>query len=83
MGERDKIYGSYKDGSDIYKDKKGYFIIQWDVKNEVEYKYYLKNNKYIDPDDGWMCRDKNGRLKRCVNLSKKKKSKKKSKRKSK
>jgi len=28
------IYGSWRDGADIYKDTKGYFIIKWDNKKE-------------------------------------------------
>lgn len=30
-----KVYGSWKDGKNIYKDKKGYYIIQ--IKHEKEY----------------------------------------------
>jgi hypothetical protein len=35
------VYGSWKDGSDIYKDKKGYYTIQWNPKTELSYKKYL------------------------------------------
>ena len=35
------VYDSWKDGSDIYKDKKGYYIIQWNPKIEKTYKKYL------------------------------------------
>lgn len=35
------VYGSWKDGSDIYKDNKGYYIIQWSPKKNMEYKKYL------------------------------------------
>jgi len=35
------VYGSWKDGSDIYKDKKGYYIIQWNPKTDMDYKKYL------------------------------------------
>jgi len=35
------VYGSWKDGSDIYKEKKGYYIIQWNPKTEMSYKKYL------------------------------------------
>lgn len=36
-------FGTYKDGSSVYKDKHGYYIYQWDIVKEVEYKKYLKN----------------------------------------
>lgn len=26
-----KVYGSYKNGVDIYKDKKGFYVVQWNV----------------------------------------------------
>ena len=39
------IYGTYKDGGDIYKDAKGYYVIQWDIKQQKEYKKYLPNFK--------------------------------------
>ena len=35
------VYGSWKDGSDIYKEKKGYYTIQWNPKTEMNYKKYL------------------------------------------
>jgi len=35
------VYGSWKDGSDIYKGKKGYYTIQWNPKTEMSYKKYL------------------------------------------
>ncbi|MCJ7800870.1 MAG: hypothetical protein MUP82_00765 [Candidatus Marinimicrobia bacterium] len=35
------VYDSWKDGSDIYKDKKGYYTIQWNPKTEMSYKKYL------------------------------------------
>jgi len=35
------VYGSWKDGSDIYKEKKGYYTIQWNPKTEMSYKKYL------------------------------------------
>ena len=38
-------FGTYKDGSSVYKDKHGYYIYQWDIVKEVEYKKYLKNWK--------------------------------------
>jgi hypothetical protein len=39
------IYGTYKDGSDIYKNTKGYYTIQWNFKTKKEYKKYLKSFK--------------------------------------
>ena len=36
------IYGSYKDGSHIYKDKTGFFIVQWNRAKNVSYKKRLK-----------------------------------------
>ena len=39
------VYGSWKDGSDIYKDKKGYYIIQWNPKTDMDYKKYLSTYK--------------------------------------
>ena len=38
-------FGTYKDGSSVYKDKHGYYIYQWDIVKKVEYKKYLKNWK--------------------------------------
>lgn len=38
-----KVYGSYKNGEDIYKDKKGYYIIQWNVKEKKAVKKHLKS----------------------------------------
>jgi hypothetical protein len=42
-----KVYGSYKNGEDIYKDKKGYYIIQWNVKEKKALKKYLKSLEKI------------------------------------
>jgi len=35
------VYDSWKDGSDVCKDKKGYYIEQWNPKTEMGYKKYL------------------------------------------
>ncbi len=43
-----EIFGSAPDGSDIYKDKKGYYTVQWDSIKMCEYKKYL--NKEWEPD---------------------------------
>jgi hypothetical protein len=43
-----KTYGTWKDGSNIYKNKKGYYVILWNAKKEEEYKKYLSNrSKYF------------------------------------
>ena len=39
--KRGIVYDSWRDGSDIYKDSKGFYIIQWDTTKEQEYKKYL------------------------------------------
>ena len=36
-------YGTWKNGESIFKDKKGYYIIKYDIKKKLEYKFYLKN----------------------------------------
>lgn len=38
-----KVHGSYKNGEDIYKDKRGFYIIQWNAKDHKEVKKYLKS----------------------------------------
>ena len=43
-------YGTYKNGSSVYKDKQGYYIYQWDTVKEVEYKKYLNNWKPRNSD---------------------------------
>ena len=35
------VYGSWKDGSDIYKDSKGYYVIQWNPKTGNDFKKHL------------------------------------------
>ena len=37
------VYGSYKNGEDIYKDKKGFYIVQWNMKEKKEVKKHLKS----------------------------------------
>jgi hypothetical protein len=39
-------YGTWKDGSSVYKDKKGYYIVDINEKDE-NYKNYLKNWKPV------------------------------------
>jgi hypothetical protein len=45
------VYGSGKDGSDIYKNKKGFFIIQWNPHTKNEYKKYLRGYKPTGPNE--------------------------------
>ena len=45
-----KVWGSYKDGSDINKDTKGFYITTWNPKTETMSKKYYKNlKKYVTP----------------------------------
>ena len=37
-----KVYDSWKDGSDVYKDKNGFYIIQYNPKTNSDYKKYLR-----------------------------------------
>ena len=39
------VYGTWKDGNDIYKNKNGYYIIQYNPKNNKDYIKYVKNWK--------------------------------------
>ncbi len=65
-----KVYGSWKDGSDIYKDSKGFYIIQWDpIKGEFK-KYLPKSWKPASNAD-LICRT-NKKMKSCNTLKKKK-----------
>jgi hypothetical protein len=45
MKRRSVWYGDYKDGTAILKDSKGYYVPQWNVKLNKEYKKYLKGFK--------------------------------------
>jgi hypothetical protein len=38
-------YGTWKDGSSIFKNKTGYYIVQYNNNTQKEYKKYLKNYK--------------------------------------
>lgn len=48
------VYDSWNDGSDVLKDKNGYYIMQWDVIKEKDYKKYLpkswKPTPYTEED---------------------------------
>lgn len=57
------VYGSWKDGSDIYKDTKGYWILQYSPKLDDTVKKYLKGWR-PRPDDAPLCRVK-GKWKAC------------------
>ena len=37
-----KVYDSWKDGSDVYKDKNGFYIIQYNLKTKSDYRKYLR-----------------------------------------
>ncbi len=39
------VYGSWRDGSDVFKDKKGYYVVHLDTKEDKFYKRYLKGFK--------------------------------------
>lgn len=38
-------YGTYKDGSEIYKDKSGYYIVHWNKRAMRPYKKHIKGFK--------------------------------------
>ena len=40
-----KVYGVYKDGSDIYKDRTGYYIARWNKRTMRPYKKHIKGFK--------------------------------------
>lgn len=75
-----KEYGTYKDGSSVYKDKQGYYTYQWDNVRGVSYKKYLKNWHHRDPQ---LILDKKTKKWKIVKSKKSKKTKKSRKRKSK
>ena len=45
MWKRPKVYGTYKNGADIYKNKKGYYIVDYVPKLKCESLKYLKSLK--------------------------------------
>ena len=45
------IYGSWKNGAAIFKDRKGYFIFDWDEKIKKEFKKYLPKWKPKSDED--------------------------------
>ena len=73
-------YGTYKNGSSVYKDKLGYYIYQWDTFKEVEYKKYLNNWKPRNSDTRLILDKKKWKIvKKKPNKSKKTKKSRKSK----
>jgi hypothetical protein len=46
-------YGTYDNGASVYKDKKGFYIVDWNGKNE--YKKYLKHWKPMKPRSEQLC----------------------------
>jgi len=49
MNKYGKVFGSWKNGSDIYKDKNGFFIIDYNPQKNLEFKNYIKSlKKYIN-----------------------------------
>ena len=68
-----KEYGTYKDGSSVYKDKQGYYTYQWDNVKGVSYKKYLKNWHHRDPQ---LILDKKTKKWKIVKSKKSKKTKK-------
>ncbi len=50
------VYGSWKDGSDIYKDSKGYYILQYDPKTDTIGKKHLKGWKPPAAAEDRLCR---------------------------
>ena len=72
-------FGTYKDGSSVFKDKNGYYIDEWDNDKQVIYKKYLKSWKPVISDTRLILDKKTKKWK--IVKSKKTKSKKKSKKK--
>ena len=68
-------FGTYKDGSSVFKDKHGYYIYQWDNVKEIEYKKYLKNWKPRKSKTRLIL-DKKTKKWKIINTKKSKKSKK-------
>ena len=73
-------FGTYKNGSSVFKDKNGYYIDEWDNDKQVIYKKYLKSWKPVISDTRLILDKKTKKWK--IVKSKKTKSKKKSKKKS-
>jgi hypothetical protein len=45
-----KDYGTYKDGSSsVYKDSRGFYIVEYNLKTAQEYKKYIKGWKQTTP----------------------------------
>lgn len=52
------IYGTWKNGASIFKDRKGYFIVDWDEKTKKEFKKYLPKWKPKSDEDKLYFNDK-------------------------
>lgn len=68
IGNQD--FGTWKDGSSIFKDRKGYYIIQWNPKKNQEYKKYLPNwkhkqskNKLVLKNNKWVIKKSKNKTK--------------------
>ncbi len=48
------VYGSWNDGSDVYKDSKGYYVVQYSPSRNETYKKHLKRWKPA-PDTNKLC----------------------------
>lgn len=68
-------FGTYKDGSSVFKDKNGYYIDEWDNDKQVIYKKYLKSWKPVISDTRLIL-DKKTKKWKIVKSKKAKKSKK-------
>ncbi len=41
MSTTRKVYDSWNDGSDVFKNNRGYYITEWNANKNEEYKKYL------------------------------------------
>lgn len=65
---KETVYGSWKDGSDIYKNSKGYFIIQYDPKKDL---FYTKQVKFTpNPEHIFTRKIKSKKQKKCTRKTK-------------
>jgi hypothetical protein len=59
-------YGSAPGGESIYKDSKGYYIVQWNPKTSQEFRKYLSKSWKPDPNRTRVvlkCKSKNKKCK--------------------
>ena len=45
------VYDSWKDGSDVLKDRKGYYVMQWNPKTGKDYKKHLPKTWKPSPEE--------------------------------